>query len=200
MQPELIVWDFDGVLNANIRDGRTFWADNMQTDLGIDPKVFTHDMFDRQAFRDILCGRVDLLEHVSDWLARHGHDLSGEAFLAYWFEKDSHPDAEVLGWVRAHPARHVIGTNNEHHRCRYIEEAMGYAGHVERVFSSGRMGAAKPDPGFFAQIERWAGLPPPRILLVDDLPANVAAARARGWQGFHFSQATRAALPGRLGL
>lgn len=198
--PALIVWDFDGVLNANMRGGRTFWADDMKADLGIDPRVFSHEMFTAGDFRDIVRGRRDLLPHVSDWLARHGHDVTGEDFLAYWFEKDAHPDAEVLGWLRTHPARHVIGTNNEHRRCCYIEEQMGYAAHVERVFSSGRMGAAKPDPGFFAQIERWSGLAPARILLVDDVAANIAAATARGWQGFHFTDATRRALPERLGL
>lgn len=200
MEPALIVWDFDGVLNANMRAGRTFWADGLKADLGIDPQVFRGEMFSRDAYHAILRGRLDLLTHVSDWLAGRGHAVSGEAFLRYWFEKDAHPDAEVLGWLRAHPARHVIGTNNEHRRCCYIEEEMGYGAHVERVFSSGRIGAAKPDPGFFAEIERWAGLAPGRILLVDDVAANVAAARARGWQGFHFTPATRAGLPERLGL
>ncbi|WP_136443577.1 HAD family hydrolase [Pacificoceanicola onchidii] len=200
MQPDLIVWDFDGVLNANMRDGRIFWADDMKADLGIDPSVFTHDMFTAGDFKAIIRGRVDLLEHVSDWLARNDFAISGAAFLRYWFEKDAHPDAWMLGHIEAHPARHVIGTNNEHHRCAYIEDEMGYADHVERVFSSGRMGAAKPDAGFFAQIERWAGLAPSRILLVDDVAANIAAATARGWQGFHFTDQTRDGLPERLGL
>ncbi|WP_425099505.1 HAD family hydrolase [Tropicibacter sp. S64] len=199
-QPDLIVWDFDGVLNANMRNGRIFWADDMKADLGIDPAVFTREMFTTDDFKAILRGRIDLLAHVSDWLARNGYALGGEAFLRYWFEKDAHPDAQMLGLIGAHPARHVIGTNNEHHRCRFIEEEMGYAAVVERVFSSGRMGAAKPDAGFFAQIERWSGLAPSRILLVDDVAANIAAARARGWMGFHFTDATRDALPERLGL
>ncbi|KUF12420.1 HAD family hydrolase [Pseudoponticoccus marisrubri] len=199
-QPDLIVWDFDGVLNANMRNGRTFWSETMKADLGIDPAVFRGDMFSSRDFHDILRGRRDLLAHVSDWLGRNGHALTGAEFLAYWFEKDAHPDPELQRLIAAHPARHVIGTNNEHHRCRYIEEEMGYAAIVERVFSSGRMGAAKPDPGFFAQIERWSGLAPSRILLVDDLAANIAAARARGWQGFHFTDDSRDALPVRLGL
>ncbi|MFW2544545.1 HAD family hydrolase [Primorskyibacter sp. 2E107] len=199
-QPDLIVWDFDGVLNANMRGGRSFWADTMKTDLGIDPKRISGDMFADGQSWSIIRGEVDLLAHVSDWLARNDYTIRGEDFLRYWFEKDAHPDAELLDWIAAHPARHVIGTNNEHHRCCYIETEMGYAAHVETVFSSGRMGAAKPDAGFFAQIERWAGLPPARILLVDDVAANISAAKARGWQGFHFTDATRTALPARLGL
>lgn len=199
-QPDLIVWDFDGVLNANMRDGRLFWADQMKSDLGIDPRVFTHDMFANGAFQDVLCGRVDLRAHVAEWLANSDYGLSGDTLLRYWFEKDAHPDAELLDWIANHPARHVMGTNNEHHRCTFIETEMGYGAHVEHVFSSGRMGVAKPDPGFFAQIERWAEMAPSRILLVDDAAVNIAAAHARGWQVFHFTDDTRTALPERLGL
>lgn len=200
MQPALIVWDFDGVLNANMRGGRTFWADDMKADLGIDPKVFRKDMFSTEDFKAILRGQRDLLAHVSDYLARRGHALTGTEFLRYWFEKDAHPDAAMLAMLEAHPARHVIGTNNEHHRSAYIEGEMGYGAKVEKLFSSGRMGAAKPDAGFFAQIERWAKLPPSQILLIDDVAANIAAAKARGWMGFHFTEGAHDALRDRLGL
>ncbi|GGA97877.1 HAD family hydrolase [Allosediminivita pacifica] len=200
MAPALIVWDFDGVLNANVVEGRFVWADGLQDDLGVDPAEFSRDLFASGLMGEIIRGRVDLLAHVSDWLAGQGHEVSGEAFLTYWFEKDARPDAEVLGWLQAHPARHVIGTNNESRRSAYIEGPMGYSTRVERVFSSGRMGVAKPDAEFFAQIEDWAGVPSREILLVDDAEANVAAARDRGWQAFHFVLGTRDALPGVLGL
>ena len=52
----------------------------------------------------------------------------------------------------------------------------------------------------FARIEAWSGLPPDRILLVDDVAENIAAAEARGWQVFRFTDETRDALPARLGL
>ncbi len=200
MSAALIVWDFDGVLNANIRDGRFVWADTLKADLGIDPKAFAHDLFGTGVIAEVMRGRIDLLAHVSGWLKAKGHEIPGPAFLDYWFARDTRPDAQVLDWLKAHPGRRVIGTNNEEHRTRYIEQDLGYAAHVERVFSSGRMGAAKPDPGFFAQIERWADLPPGEMMLIDDVAGNVAAAKARGWQGFHFTDASRVRLPEILGL
>ncbi|MFZ5964819.1 HAD family hydrolase [Thalassococcus sp. BH17M4-6] len=200
MTPALIVWDFDGVLNANVVQGRFVWADRLQADLGIDPKAFSSALFGSGVARRVMRGQIDLRKFVADWLAAQGHDLSAEAFLDYWFTRDVHPDAQVLGWLTAHPARHVIGTNNERHRAAFIEGPMGFGARVDHIFASGRMGVAKPDPGFFAQIERWAGLPPRDILLIDDTAANIAACTARGWRGFHFTDQTRADLPRVLGL
>lgn len=196
----LIVWDFDGVLNANMRGGRPVWTDMLQATLGLDPKALSAHLFRSNRMRDILRGRLDIRAALADWLATQDTPHDADALLDHWFHADARPDAQVLGWLQATPARHVIGTNNEPRRAAFIESAMGYSQHVERLFASGSMGVAKPDPGFFAQIERWAGLVPSQILLIDDAAANIAAARARGWQTFHFTEQTRNALPSRLGL
>ncbi|MFD1342066.1 HAD family hydrolase [Litorisediminicola beolgyonensis] len=197
---DLVVWDFDGVLNRNIRDGRFSWTDDLKTDLGIDPEEFSPDFFGRERIEDILRGRRDLVEELDAWLARRGHDLSGLAFRDYWFSRDAMPDAQVISWLDAHPGRRVIGTNNERHRARYIAEDLGFGARVERVFASGEMGVAKPDMGFYAEIERWSGLPPARILLIDDLARNTEAASRRGWKTFRFGDDTRDRLPETLGL
>ena len=203
-QPELIVWDFDGVLNANIRatatGGRMLWAERMQEDLGLDPASLAAHLSRSGLMRDVMRGRHDIHDLLTDWLRAQDAPLDADALLAYWFDRNALPDAQVLGWLKAHPARHVIGTNNEARRASYIEHQMGFGQHVEHIFASGRMGVAKPDPGFFATVERWARLTPPQILLIDDAPANIAAARARGWQAFLFNDDTRASLPDRLGL
>ncbi|MCC1494424.1 HAD family hydrolase [Cognatishimia sp. F0-27] len=200
VEPALVVWDFDGVLNANTRDGRFVWADRLKEDLGIDPDAFARDLFGSGIARQIMRGQRDLAEYVQAWLVRNGHDRDAGEVLRYWFEKDRHLDPQMLDWAVRHAGRRVIGTNNEAHRARFIEEEMGLAERFEAVFASGRMGVAKPDPGFFAQIERWSALPPQRILLIDDTAGNIAACTARGWQGFHLTAATRDRLPERLGL
>ena len=147
-----------------------------------------------------ITGRVEILDLVKEGLDAQGASVEASDFLAYWFEKDAAPDAEVIGWMQNYPARHVIGTNNETRRASFIETEMGFAAMVERVFASGRLGVAKPDQEFFEQIEDWAGVAPERILFVDDLQKNTDAASLRGWTGFHFTPATRAALPELLGI
>lgn len=198
MRPELIVWDFDGVLNRNVVDGRFVWADNLEADLGLDQQSLQDFIFRSGRIRDVIRGAEDLRDVVAEWLTSEGAGITPDEMLDYWFAKDALPDAEVLGWMSQLPARHVIGTNNEDRRATYIEGPMGFAGRVEKVFASGRLGMAKPDAGFFAVIEDWAHVAPDRILLVDDNKPNVEAAQARGWAGFYFTDATRADLPALL--
>ncbi len=197
---DLAVWDFDGVLNANIVDGRFVWSDDLRQDLGIDPAAFEAYVFASGLIRRVIRGDLCLRETTAAWLAENARGVDVDRFLAYWFAKDARPDAEVTGWLRAHSGRKVIGTNNERLRSAYIEEEMGYGSLVERLFSSGRLGVAKPEVAFFKIIGEWAEVAPERILLIDDSKANIEAACDLGWQGFHFTTESRGQLPAVLGL
>lgn len=61
---------------------------------------------------------------------------------------------------------------------------------------SGREGVVKPEPAIYERLEARAGRAGAALFLLDDRPANVAAARARGWGGHVFETAAgaRAAL------
>ena len=197
---DLIVWDFDGVLNVN-PGGEVFpWIADLDRDLGIPPDSFRRFLRAPGQARDVLNGWCDLQERLAGWIEDEGHDITAEGFLAHWLVADDRPDPEAVGWLEASTSRKIIGTNNPAARARYIAERTRAGQSAERVFASGEMGVAKPDPGFFGQIERWAGLPPARILLIDDSAENCASAQRRGWRVFRFSSDTRHRLPGVLGL
>jgi putative hydrolase of the HAD superfamily len=197
---KLVVWDFDGVLNANIKDGRFIWADRVRAELGVDVDAFQEFVFVSGLIRDVVSGQKAIHDVVDAWLKLQGYDIKAEAFVERWFDLDAIPDRQVTGWLTAYQGRSVIGTNNEAVRAAYIADVMGYGALVERVFASGPMGVAKPDAGFFAQIEAWAGVSGAEVLLIDDVLPNVEAAIARGWQGFHFTPKTRDDLPALLGV
>jgi len=57
------------------------------------------------------------------------------------------------------------------------------------VVVSGDERIAKPDPAIFAIAERRFGHAPGELFFTDDNPANVAAARARGWHAHLFEDA-----------
>lgn len=200
MSYELVVWDFDGVLNDNMVDGRFVWIDDMERDLGLSLRRFSEHLFASGRMRSVITGREDLRDVLCPWLLAEGSACTPQDVLDYWFAKDALPDAQVVGWLTQSPARHVIGTNNEGHRAMFIEQHMGFGDLVERVFASGRMGVAKPDDGFFQAITDWADVPPERCLLIDDTAANVAAAQSLGWHGLVFDKTTRAQVPHLLGL
>ena len=197
---DLVVWDFDGVLNRNQPQETYVWAASLAADRGYDPVSFEEVVFGSGKFAEVMCGRLDLLDVVAEWLSGQGAEEDADQFLAHWFEHEACPDAESGLWLDACHHRKVIGTNNELRRTDYIEKDAGFGARVDRVFSSGRIGAVKPDAAFYQAIEDWAGLSGGRILLIDDNARYIAGARRRGWGAFHFTDDTRQRLPGILGI
>ena len=57
------------------------------------------------------------------------------------------------------------------------------------IVVSGDEKCVKPDPRIYEIAERRFGFPPAALFFIDDSPANVAAAAARGWQTHLFVDA-----------
>jgi putative hydrolase of the HAD superfamily len=197
---KLIAWDFDGVLNRSFEGGYFLWQQSFEADLGVSAEVFTNFMFSGNRFAEVLTGQRDLMQLLTDYITAHDVPHAPKDVLDYWLGKDARADPQVLDWLAACPIPGVIATNNETHRADYIWTRMGFSARMQHIFASGRLGVKKPDPQFFQHIEDWCGLAPADILLIDDADKNIAAAAARGWQVFHFTDATRAKLPEVLGL
>jgi putative hydrolase of the HAD superfamily len=197
-----IVWDFDGVLNRNIVDGRFVWADTIEEDLGIQLDEFEQGIFDEN-FIHVISGKIDLQIHVQEWLDARDHSFTATALLEYWFAKDDLKDAHTCGLLdqlNALGVQQVIATNNERHRAAYIEETSGFKERVSKIFSSGRIGHAKPDEAFFKHVSDELGFAPQSLLLIDDNAVNVSAAKALGWDAFLFCEESRMELAPYLGL
>lgn len=62
-----------------------------------------------------------------------------------------------------------------------------------QCMASHEVGLVKPDPAVFAYVEKQLAAKPGACVLIDDREHNVAAACAAGWQGVHFTSATRLA-------
>lgn len=62
-------------------------------------------------------------------------------------------------------------------------------GHFRDIVVSGVEQCAKPDPAIYEIAEARFGVPPQQLFFTDDNPANIAAARARGWQAHLFTGA-----------
>ena len=197
---KLIAWDFDGVLNQGFQGGFHLWQQGFEADLGVSAQVFTEFIFAPGQFDAVLTGKRDLLDLLGDWIAAHQVPLKAEVVLDYWLAKDAHLDDQVLGWLTACGIPGVIATNNEAHRAGYIWNIMGLRHKLQRIFASGPLGVKKPAAPFFQAIEAWSGLPPDEILLIDDAEKNIVAARALGWQVFHFTETSRDQLPDLIGL
>jgi putative hydrolase of the HAD superfamily len=196
-----IAWDFDGVLNRNVINGQFIWQDQL-AEFGIERKVFEKFMFS-DGFWPIMRGEEDLLDRLKRFRDHAVFEPEAEELLQYWFARDAHPCGDMLALMARAEAvglRQIIATNNEHRRSSYIENEMGYGARIEKLYSSGRMGVAKPDAGYFRAIEEDMALKPNEILFVDDYRENIDAAEDCGWQVHHFSEDGHADLAQRLAV
>ncbi|MEM1298047.1 MAG: HAD-IA family hydrolase [Pseudomonadota bacterium] len=192
----IIAWDFDGVLNLN-HDGRRYvWEDAFLDAVGQPAADFGAFVFS-SATPQVLTGQIDILDRLEAWTQAVPCKMSAAEILAFWLEQDARPDARMIAMVdrlKTHGTRQIITTNNEARRAAYISEQMGFGARMERVFASGPMGVAKPDPGYYTHVADAMKVPPGDLVLIDDKPENVEAAIASGWQGFHFTEARRETL------
>jgi putative hydrolase of the HAD superfamily len=80
--------------------------------------------------------------------------------------------------------RLVLASNtNDAHFRKYTRQFADVLRHFDRLCPSHEAGARKPDPAYFAYCQRFAEAAPGECLFVDDLPANIEAARRHGWAG-----------------
>lgn len=77
--------------------------------------------------------------------------------------------------------RTAILSNSADGARREEQRRYGFEQLVDVLVYSHEVGVAKPDPAIYDLTAERLGLPPGDIVLIDDVPANVAAAVARGW-------------------
>jgi putative hydrolase of the HAD superfamily len=199
---DYVIWDFDGVVNANVVDGHFIWIDNFKTDIGHSPEVFAEQVFNHE-FDQVLRGEKDVIDQLREWAAHVQLSGSIQEIYNYWLTSDCHVDDRILGVmddVRTAGVGNAIGTNNDPRRAKYIEREMGLGAHIEHMFAAGRMGVLKPDAAFFEHISDALQVAPDRLILIDDLAENVESAAQAGWHAHQFTGLDYAGLEARLGL
>jgi putative hydrolase of the HAD superfamily len=81
----------------------------------------------------------------------------------------------------------LLSNTNHAHWMRHHPRAAGVPGDFPTVhklqhrYASHIMKLAKPDAAIYETFSRSVGVPPANILFFDDLPDNIATARALGW-------------------
>lgn len=175
--------DVDGVLVCGRpSDGRP-WAIALEDDLGVSVADLQREFF-IPYWNEIVIGRWGLADYLKPALAKIAPHLSCDDFMAYWFENDARLNVELLGELRQQRSagkRVYLATNQEHVRAAYLVEVLGLGRHCDGIYYSAALGCRKPDRAFFEEAATLSGFPAEQLLLVDDTPANITAARASGW-------------------
>jgi putative hydrolase of the HAD superfamily len=82
----------------------------------------------------------------------------------------------------------LLGSNtNALHSRRFVKQFEDVLAHFDALVLSHEIGVRKPKRAFFEHCQRLAACPSEDCLFIDDLPANVAGARALGWHGIAFT-------------
>ncbi len=174
--------DVDGVIVVPRLGG---WAADIEADLGVS-RDDLRDQFFAVHWKDVVLGRAGLHERLAPVLARIAPHLTSERLTAYWFAKDAVLDHQLLddlALIRARGVALHLATVQEHLRADHLWTRLDLRAQFDAMHYAADLGYAKPDPAFFAAIAERTGFAPGEMLLIDDTPANVEAARAVGWGG-----------------
>ena len=97
----------------------------------------------------------------------------------------------VLDELASRGRRLFALTNFSHETWPVARARFGFLGRFEDVVVSGEVGMVKPDPRIYRLAIERCRLDPARTVFVDDLPANVEAARGEGLHAVHFTTPER---------
>ena len=196
-----VFFDVDGVIIEGWHarpERRKPWDETLEQDLGISREALQRAIFlpPRPGAESLMgkCvrGEIDLKETLSEVLPTLGYTGSVEAFVEYWFRKDSKLDQEVLQVVkhlgRCDETELYLATNQEHHRATYLWHDLGLKDLFDDIFYSARMGVLKDRRDFFANVNaQLSTAGSERPLFFDDREEIVMTARAAGWDAHVFN-------------
>lgn len=125
-----------------------------------------------EAFRTQVCTQAEL-NCAGDFF----DDAYGDIF---W------PNPAVCELVPALAQRYplyLLSNTNALHARRFLEQFASTLGHFRSLMLSHLIGLCKPQAEIFAHAAMETGRSPGELIFVDDMEANIAAARQQGWNG-----------------
>jgi putative hydrolase of the HAD superfamily len=192
-----IMVDVDGVLIAH--PDANGWSARLERDLGI-PGTRLQEAFFARHWDEVANGRAALRERLEPVLREIAPDVGCEALIRYWFEHDAHVNEDLcreLASIRASGIEVHLATVQDHERARFLWDDLGFRDRFDGLHYSAELGCSKPEAAFYERIEARTGFRPSELFLIDDSPANVAAALARGWSAALWTgrESPRALIP-----
>jgi FMN phosphatase YigB (HAD superfamily) len=131
-------------------------------------------------------GRITTRTFIDAGCDRFGLECDDDQFVRA-FADIFEANAEVCGLLPRLKTRYrllLLSNTNEMHARHFQKQLAPHLAHFDaRVFSH-EAGAMKPDPAIYQECRaRAGGVPTSQLFFLDDMPENVEAARACGWQG-----------------
>ncbi|MHB1426370.1 MAG: HAD family hydrolase [Gemmataceae bacterium] len=146
-------------------------------------EILDHYLLDDELEDDFESGRMSGAEFRA--LVRQRCRLTcSDAQLDFAIADMFAPNDEVCALVPALKPRYrlvLLSNTNELHAVHYRRQFADTLAHFDALVLSHEVGMRKPCAEIYAHTHALAGSTPRQCLFIDDLPANVEAARACGW-------------------
>ncbi|RMF10199.1 MAG: HAD family phosphatase [Candidatus Neomarinimicrobiota bacterium] len=181
-----LFFDIGGVL-VDLHPERTETLLQKQT--GLDPDTL-RDRFPLDVHHDYERGRLDdqtFFQRVKAKLGPEAHNLSPSAFWQAWMAMVGRPK-RTAAWIsvlRQEVPVWLLSNTNRYHVVHLLPDYPFYS-QVDGAIFSYETGYRKPEAGIFHLALERAGVAPEEALFIDDVEANVTAARAVGLEAIHF--------------
>lgn len=185
MSIRAVIFDMGGVLlRSESESGRRKWEQR----LGLAEGELAEIVFNSPVSRQATVGRAtdeDVWAHVA---SRFGLDWETLRQLRRDFWSGDRVDTELADFLRGLRPRYktAILSNAWPGARKALTERWGLGNAVDEIIISAEEGVAKPDPAIYHIALRRLGVGAAEAVFVDDMPANVEAARVLGMHGVQF--------------
>nr|WP_306266203.1 HAD family phosphatase [Pararhizobium sp. IMCC3301] len=185
MFPDLLIFDFDGV----IADSESISLSTLQSALRAYGNDLPLDEVRRRylgkAMKQI---KKDMQAEYSgaDW---DGFDVHWNAILFDRFRKELRPLPGLVALLDRAEARglpYCIASSGSLERIGFALGAMGLGARFSHVFSAEQVTHGKPAPDLFLHAAKTIGVPPHRCLVLEDSPYGIQAAKSAGMRALGF--------------
>ena len=178
--PEVVLFDLGGVLLPFDRERR---VRTLSRALKVTPDEA------RGFMASDLHGRLDLGQADEEALAQALSELAGwavprEEALALILSVFEAPNAAL--WELAAGLKERVRVGGFSDNPVFVREVFPDGHVLEPMFWSAELGLTKTDARAYAAVEARLAVNPGAILLIDDMPGNIALARDIGWDAIHF--------------
>lgn len=158
--------------------------------LGFDHKMSEKELYrllevDSRAYET---GKVSPQEYHAALNRKLGTTYTFEQFTKAWISilPEAVPEMPELAERLAPEYRLMILSNTNELHFRHMMELLPVLHRFERFFLSFKIGYLKPDPAIYNYVLSQVDVPANRLLFIDDLEANIEAAKNAGMSGIVF--------------
>ena len=191
MSIKAVIFDFGGVLiRTEDHTGRRKWGDR----LGLEMEQLVTAVFESEASELATVGKVPAEQVWTDFAHRYGlNDEEGHEFYEDFWSGDE-LDTRLVDYLQSLRPRYktAILSNAWLNAREWFTEIHGLGDAVEEIIISAEEGVAKPDARIYQIAADRLGVQLDEAVFVDDMLANVEAARAAGMRGVHFQSTDQA--------